>query len=338
MFYESTNQRGNAMRKSSAGALTRSLLVLGASLASAVASAQAFPSRPIKMVVPFPPGGGADIIARAVLPGIQSGLGATIVVDNRPGAGGSIGANIVAKSPPDGYTLLLSDPGAAVHAIGLIKDLPYDPAKDLVAVAGLIKAAMMVAAGSSAKFSNLAEFVEYVKANPGAIAIADSGAGSAHHLSLELFKARTNLNFQIVHYKGSAASVQDMLGGQIPMVVAGPNAFITHIKSGRVKPIAITGKSRIALFPDVPSLAEVSPGYEALTWTAIWAPAGTPRDILLRLNAEVARTVRSAEVSKRFTELGLDPWPSNLEETAQFWQSELAVWPDLIRRLGLASN
>ncbi len=326
------------MKSSFAGSLIRSAVSCSIVLASSYAGAQAFPSKPIKMVVPFPPGGGADIIARAILPGVQSGLGATIVVDNRPGAGGTIGANIVAKSPADGYTLLLSDPGAAVHAVGLMKDLPYDPAKEFVAVAGLIKASMMIAAGPSAKYSNLKELVEYAKANPGSVSIADSGAGSAHHLSLELFKVRSGLNFQIIHYKGSAASVQDMLGGQVPLVVAGPNAFIAHIKAGRLKPIAVTGKSRIAGFPDVPSLAEAAPGYEALTWTAIWAPTGTSRDILQRLNAEVAKTVASAEVSKRFIELGLDPWPSNIEETSRFWMSELAVWPDLIRKLGITQN
>ena len=177
-----------------------------------------------------------------------------------------------------------------------------------------------------------------MKANPGAVVFGDSGAGSQHHLSLELFKLRSGLDFRIVHYKGAGASVPDALGGQIDGVVVGANSIVGQIKSGKLRPIGVTSRARLSLFPEVPSLADAAPKYDAPTWTGVWAPAGTPRDILLKLNAAISKSIRSPEVVKRFAELGVDAHAASLDETNQFWQAELAIWPDLIRRLGLTSQ
>ncbi len=325
------------MKSPSVAMLCTSVLGLGCAIVGANASAQAFPNKPIKMVVPFA-AGGLDNIVRAFTPGVVADLGQQIVIENRPGAGGTVGANVVAKAPPDGYTLLVSDPGATVNAIGLMKEMPYDPVKELTGVAMLLKAGMMLVVGPAAKFSNLKEMVDHVKANPGAVVFGDSGAGSQHHLSLELFKLRSGLDFRIVHYKGAGASVPDALGGQIDGVVVGANSIVGQIKSGKLRPIGVTSRARLSLFPEVPSLADAAPKYDAPTWTGVWAPAGTPRDILLKLNAAISKSIRSPEVVKRFAELGVDAHAASLDETNQFWQAELAIWPDLIRRLGLTSQ
>ncbi len=320
-----------------AGVLIGGLFSLALALAPAAASAQAYPSKPIRVVVPYQPGG-LDVVVRVTVPGLQSELGVPAVIDNRPGAGGTIGANIVAKAAPDGYTVLVSDPGSTVHAIGLMKQLPYDPAKEFVTVGTLLKTSFLITAGSAAKYSTMREMVEYVKANPGAVPIGDSGASSTHHLALELLKQRSGLDFRIIHYKGAAAALQDLLGGQIPSMISGANSVIELVKSGKIKLIGVTGKTRHASFPDAPTFAEVFPGYEATIWTGVWMPTGTPRDIIMKFNAALVKTVNSPEVVKRFLELGLEAYSPSQEEATRLWQSDLAIWPDLIRKLGLGEN
>lgn len=323
------------MRSIPMNALTTGCFAVCVALATASASAQSFPTKPIRWVVPFP-AGGLDAVVRVVLPGVERDLRQPQVIDNRPGAGGTIGGNIVAKAAPDGYTLLCSDPGAAVHAVGLFKELPYDPGKDFVAVALLLTANLMISAGPGAKYSNLKEMIEYAKANPGALSIGDSGAGTIHHMSLELLKLRSGLNFQIIHYKGAANSVADLLGGQIPSIVTGTNSIVSLLAAGKIKPIAVAGKTRHPKYPDVPSLLEAVPSYDGtMSWTGVWAPAATPRDVLLKLNAVISKSVNGPEVAAGFGKFGLDPYAPGLEETNKFWRDELALWPDLIRRLGI---
>lgn len=318
--------------------VTRGFLALAIALASAGAGAQAFPTKPIRLVVPFAPGG-VDAIARIILPGAEKELGGTFLIDNRPGGGGTIAASIVAKAEPDGHTLLLSDWGAVVYVLGLMKEVPYDPKRDLVAVEMILKSNLMLVAGPGSKFSNLREMIDQMKANPGAVAIGDSGVGTGHHLALELFKAHSKLDFQIVHYKGSTFSFQDMLGGQIPAVMTGANNAGSFVRQGKLKAIAFMAANRHPDFPDIPSMSEPYPSYKgALTVTGIWAPSRIPRDILVRLNAAIAKSVKSPEVAAQFTKLGIEPYAPGLEEMARVWHEELALWPDFIRKLGITAQ
>ena len=327
---------GGMMSRVFAAALFGTVLAAGVSFVSAEAIAQTYPSRPIRMVVAFPPGGGADIPARILAPVIQASIGQQIVIENRPGASATIGTNIVAKSAADGYTILCTDLGSTVYAQALFKDLPYDPVKELVIVSTIYKTNFMLVSGPGWKGgTTLRDIVQDAKANPGKTGIAMSPASQ---FAMELLKQRTGLDLLLILYKGSGASITDVIGGQVPLGVFGLNSATGMLKDGKVKGIAVTSGTRLPAHPDIPAFSEISPGYEVASWLGVWAPAGTPRDMLVRLNAEITRAQKTPEVIKAFNTLGVDLWPNNLEETAQIWKAELAIWPDLIRRLGITAN
>ena len=313
--------------------LSRLALALCAVFAFANVHAQNYPSRPVRVIVIVPPGGAGDFVARTAAAAITAAFGQPGVVDNRPGAGGTIAANAVAKSAADGYTLLVSDQGATVHAGALFKQLPYDPGKELAMVSWVASTPFIVVAGPALKASSLRELIDLAKANPGTINYGNAGAGTHHHLSMELFKLRAGLDMPPVFYKGGAASVQDTVGGQVPITVSGLSTTDGLIKAGKLRPIAVMSRNRFTTHPDVPALSEIVPGFEGVSMIGVWAPAGTPRTILLALNAAIQKSLVSPETIKRLQELGLEPMPRGLDEANQIWQNDLSTWPDLIRRL-----
>ncbi len=321
------------MKSASLVARSLGLALFALTAASGYAQTSSFPNRPIRVVVIVPPGGGGDTVARTAANALGAAYSQPAVVENRPGAGGTIATNIVAKSPADGYTLLVSDQGATVHAAALFKQLPYDPARDLTMVSWIATTTFVLVAGPGLKATNLKELIEQAKAKPGSIAYGNAGAGTHHHLSMELFKLRSGTDFNPVFYKGGAPAVQDAVGGQIPIAVSGLVTTESLIKSGKLRLIAVMGQKRFPGYPDVPVLAEYAPGFEGVSMLGVWAPAGTPRDILLNLNQVLTKSLAVPENIKRLTDLGLDPLVRNLDESQRIWQNELAVWPDLIRKL-----
>lgn len=313
----------------------RALCLALASLAATSVHGQtsAFPNRPIRVVVVVPPGGAGDTVARTAANALSAAYPQPAVVENRPGAGGTIAVNLVAKAPADGYTLVVSDQGPTVHAGALFKQLPYDPARDLTMVSWIATTTFVLVAGPGLKANNLKELIEQAKAKPGSIAYGNAGAGTHHHLSMELFKLKSGTDFNPVFYKGGAPAVQDAVGGQVPIAVSGLVTTESLIKSGKLRLIAVMGQKRFPAYPDVPALAEYAPGFEGVSMLGVWAPAGTPRDVLQSLNQVITKSLTVPENVKRLTDLGLDPLVRNLDESQKIWQNELAVWPDLIRRL-----
>ena len=323
--------------------LDRRLLILGrfvwaAALAAACGSAgsQEFPTRTVRIVSAFPPGGGPDVASRILASVIAPALGQQVIVENRPGGGGTLGANVVAKSAADGHTLLATDHASGIYGGALYKQLPYDPAKDLAIVTPLLRAAFVFFAGPALKATNFREFVAEAKANPGRIQYGHPGVGTAHHLTVELFSQRMGLEMAAIAYKGVATLAPEVAGGQIAWGIAGHVSTVGLVKAGKVRAIAVTSRERWAPYPNVPTVAEFLPGFEAFAFVTLFAPTGTPRDALARLNSEVTRALRNPDVIRKFEEVGFDPAPGTLEESNQLVQRELAVWPDVIRRLKIS--
>lgn len=301
---------------------------------SGAALGQTFPAKPIKLIVGFAPGGGGDTGARVIAQGMTSSQ--PIVIENRPGAAGTIAAAAVARSAADGYTLLVDDHAATVYASALFKGLTYDPGKDLAVVSPIFQSPFLVLAGPALKASNLKELLEQARANPGRISYGHPGVGTGHHIGIELFKQRAGVDLASVAYKGGALAVQDTVGGQIQLVITSAlPATAELIRAGRLRAIAVTAKTRLPNYPDAPALAEVVPGYEAATWVGIWAPAGTPRDVMQVLNGEFSKSLRRPDITKRFEEMGLEAIPRTLDETTQIWRNDLAVWPPAIKKMNI---
>lgn len=305
---------------------------------SSAPGAQGFPSKTIRIISGFAPGGGTDVVARVLAAAISPSLGQQVIVENRVGAGGTVAANVVAKSEPDGSTLLVTEHSAVVHAHLLFKDLPYDPQKDFAIVSPVFRASFVFAAGPALKANSLRELIAEARANPGKIAYGHSGNGTIHHLTMELFKQRAVIDMTAVAYKGGAQSVQDAAGGQIPLVISGQPTTEALINAGKLRALAVTSRERWVGRPDAPTVGEILPGFEVYTWASLFAPAATPREVLLRLNAEVARALRTPEIAKKLNDTGLEPPPRSLDESHQLWLAERALWPDVVRRLNLPLN
>lgn len=312
------------------------LSVLLQLIAAGPLAAQVYPSKPIHTVVGFAPGGGGDTGARLLAEKLSAAIGQPVIVDNRPGAGGLVATNYVAKSPPDGYTVISSTPGSTILAPAQYKQVPFDPAKDLTAVATVFSTPFIILAGPGLKAANLKEVIDFARANPGKLSYGHPGLGSIHHLSMEVFKQKLGLEIQAVAYKGGSLAVQDTIGGQIPLVITAivPNTD-GLIKSGRLRAVAVTTRERNPDFPDTPAVAEVIPGYEALAMVGWWVPTGTPQPALEKLNAELLKVLRSPDLPKKYREIGFQVEPRTVAETNQYWRGELAIWPDVIRRLNI---
>jgi tripartite-type tricarboxylate transporter receptor subunit TctC len=300
------------------------------------ATAQPYPNRPIRAVVPLAPGGGTDTVGRLVAAKLSESLGQQIVVDNRGGGGGVVGTDLVAKATPDGYTILVgSITTNAVNPV-LYKKLPYDHIRDFapISLIGTVPNALVVHTSVPAK--SMKEFIAHAKANPGKVNYGSSGLGSAPHLSMELIRSMTGVAMTHVPYKGAGAAVADVLGGQIQALCSSLAGLLPHIKSGRVRALGVTTTKRNLQLPDVPTIAESGlPGYEVTIWYALFAPGATPKPILARLNAETVKALSTAELKERLTLQGLDVTSSTTDELTALVKSETAKWAKVTKESGV---
>jgi len=302
------------------------------------AFAQAWPAKPVRWVVAYPAGGGSDFLARQLAPQLGKQLGQTFVIDNRPGAAGIIGTDNAAKSAPDGYTIVTGDNGAMVFHSAMYKKLPYDP-KDLVPVGFMARFPLILAVNPSAGFTSAKQLLDEVKKNPAKYSYASPGVGSPHHLAMELLKERTKAFIVHVPYRGTAPAVQDVIGGQVPMMVLDTAAGLPQIRSGKVKALAVMSKKRIPSLPDVPTLDEIGiEDFDVTAWQALFVPKGTPADIVSRLTVEMNKAITTPEVKSRLEDFGLEVTPSDGPALAAFLQKETAFWHKLIKERGLSAE
>jgi len=313
----------------------RALLATAAfylALTGTVHAEDAWPSRPIKLVVPFAAGGTSDVLARALAEKLQGVLKQTVIVDNKAGAGGVIGADSVAKAPADGYTILLGT--IASHAINpaLQPKMPYDALKDFAPVDLLGSISNVLLVGAGQPYKTVKDLAAAAKAKPGSVAFASAGQGSSQHMSGELFKQLAGAELTHIPYKGSAPAIQDVIGGQVPMSFETVTVALPHIQSGKVRALAVTSAKRSPALPDTPTLQEAGvKGFDVASWQAIYAPAGTPPAIVQRLNAEIEKIVAMPDVKAKFETLGLQHTPNTPAEFAAFNKAEVAKWTKVVK-------
>ena len=304
--------------------------------ASAAAFAQTYPSKPIRLIVPFPPGGSADILARAIGQKAGEGLGQPFVVENRPGAGTAIGADALAKSAPDGYAVMIGT--VSSHAINpaLNPKLPYDPLKDFtpVSLVATIPFAMIVHPSVPAK--NVQEFIALAKAKPGSLNYSSAGNGTSNHLAGELLKSMARVDIVHVPYKGSAPALNDLIAGQVSLMFDLVLTAAPHVKSGAVRGLAVTGAQRSSALPELPTVAESGvPGYEVSAWFGIFAPAGLAQPVVQRLNAEFVKGLQQPDLRQRLASQGAEPLTSTPEEFGSYLRSEIAKWAKVVKESGM---
>jgi tripartite-type tricarboxylate transporter receptor subunit TctC len=311
------------------------MLALAASRSAWAATARPLSSRPIRLVVPFGAGGVADLVARSVAQKMSEAMGQSIVVDNKPGAGGVVASDTVAKAPPDGHTLLLMSNGNAV-SVGLFKSLPYDTVKDFAPISTLGYFDMAVLAPGNGKFKTLAELVAYAKANPGKVNIGTINVGSTQHLAGELFKTSLGIDAQVVPFNGTPAVVTALRGNQVDVAVEILPPVLSQIEGKALRALAVMGDKRAPNLPDVPTVAESgTPGFQVASWNALAAPAGTPAEVVARLNQEALAALASPDVKKRLQNLGVEPRGSTPQEQARLLDSEIKRWSAVIQRAGI---
>jgi tripartite-type tricarboxylate transporter receptor subunit TctC len=309
------------------------LTILGL-LLSTLAQAQLYPGKPIRIVIPFPPGNTTDIMSRLIAPKMSERLGQPVVVENRPGASGMLGLGYVAKSAPDGYTVACVQGGNMVVLPHTSKTIPYDPLKDFLPVAVSTTNYLGIVANVDAPFKTVGEMVKFAQANPGKLTVATNGEGGFPHLAFENLRTLANFTYTHVPYKGSAAIATDIIGGQVMAGIDGITGMTPHIKSGRLRLLATTGKKRAELWPDTPAAAEDVPGYESGGWFGYAVPAGTPREIVLKLNQEINRAIRQPEVSEKLVNAGLIVVNESPEYFAEILKSDYKKYGDLVRAIG----
>jgi tripartite-type tricarboxylate transporter receptor subunit TctC len=299
--------------------------------AAGFAQAQAWPSKPITLVVPFPPGGTTDVLARALSDKLTASLGQTVIVENKPGAGATLGADLVAKSKPDGHTLLV---GAVHHTIAtsVYKKLPYDFQKDLAPVTVIAMVPNVLAVNVNTPAKNVAELVAMLKAKPGQYNYGSNGNGTAQHLIGTQFQMMTGTDIVHIPYKGSGPLVTDLIGGQVTMSFDTITPVLPHIKAGKLRPLAVTTAKRSSALPDVPTLDEAGlKGFDIGTWFGVLAPAATPKDIVARLNSEMVKVIQSAEFRKRMEEIGAEPVGNSSAQMAQQVKGETDKFAKLVK-------
>ena len=316
--------------------------VLATGLLPTALHAQAWPNKPVRWVVAYPAGGGSDFLARQIAPQLGKQLGQTIIIDNRPGAAGLIGTDNAAKSPPDGYTIVTGDNGAIVFATAMYKKVPYDPA-ELVPIGFMARFPLILAVNPNAGFTSAKQLIDELKKNPGKYSYASPGVGSPHHLAMELLKDRTNTFAVHVPYRGTAMAVQDVIGGQVPMMVLDTAAGLPQIKAGKVKALAVMSLKRIPSLPDVPTLDELGrayglQGFDVSAWQALFVPKGTPPEIAARLSSETAKAINTPDVRARLEDFGLEVAPSDGPTLGAFVKKETAFWHALIKDRKLSAE
>jgi tripartite-type tricarboxylate transporter receptor subunit TctC len=318
------------------GLPSATLLLLGAALGTAaIAQPASYPTRPIRVVVPFPPGGLNDVIVRFLAPKLAEHLGQNVVIENRGGATGTIGTAAVAKAPADGYTLLSSGSTTAAVAPHLYRNLPYDQEKDLVPVGRIGAVSSIVLVHPSVQASNMSELIALMKAKPGAINFGSGGSGGSQHIGAELLKTLTGVQLTHVPYKGGGLAMVDLIAGQLALMIEPMPTALPQIKAGKVRALAVTTPQRSSAVPDLPTVAEAGvPGYDLTIWLGFFARAGTPHEIVARVNAELARAVRSPDMRERLAQQGVDPIMDTPEEFAAYVRAEIARWGEVVRASG----
>ena len=315
--------------------LHRYTLAACLALAAGSALAQAYPTKPIKVVVPFPAGGGTDIIAREVTNKLQGTLGWNFVVENKPGSGGNLGVDAVAKAAADGYTLALGQTSNLAINTTLYSKLPYDPVKDLAPVALVASSPMVMVVAADSPLKTLADVVNASKARPASLNIASSGNGTVAHLAGELFQKTAGIKLTHVPYKGAAQAATDVIGGQVQLYMSSVPTLIGHIRNGKMRALAVTSLNRVDDLPQVPTIAESGyKGFEAATWFGFVAPASTPKDIANRLNVEINKALQAADVRKKLGDQGADVLGGSAEQFGALIKSDIARWAPIIKESG----
>ena len=304
---------------------------------SAGVFAQAYPAKPIRLIVPYPPGGGTDFFARLVGAKMSEHIGQPIVVENRPGAATIIGAEAAARAAPDGYTVLLADSTTLAVNPSLYRKLPYDPQKDFLPISMTARFAMLLVVNPSlTKAASVKEFIAEAKRDPGKINFASVGAGTTHHLAMELFEQQSGISLNHIPYKGAAPAVQDLVGGQVPVMFLDLAAGAPQIRAGKIKALAVASARRISALPDVPTVAESGvPGFEAWAWQGLVVPAGTPREAMTRLRVEYSKAVGDPALRQKLIDAGVEPLTSTPEELAAYIRSETAKWAKVVKEANI---
>jgi len=302
------------------------------------ASAQSYPAKPVRFIVPFSAGGTTDTLARLYAQRLTESMGAQFIVENRAGAGGTIGTEAVAKAAPDGYTLNFGSTSSIGVSPGLYPKLAFNILRDFTPVAEIATASIVLASHPSLPARNIKELVALARTRPGEIAIASSGIGSSLHLCAEYLKFLGKIDLLHVPYKGVGSAMPDFVGGQVQLLFSDMPPFVPYIKTGRLRALAVTTAKRSSLLPDIPAIAETIPGYDLAGWYGVLAPAGTPAETVKRLNVEIQKIMSSTEMRERYVSLAIEPSGRTAEQFGAYIKSELAKWGDIIRRAGVTTQ
>lgn len=310
---------------------------LACAAATPTALAQSYPSRPVRLIVPFPPGGAVDAYARSIQAALSENLGQPVIIENRAGASGMIGAEMVAKAPADGHTLLVGNVATLAMNSAIYTKMSYDPLKDLTPIMQTVKVNYVLVVTPSVPVRTVAELVSYAQANPAKLSYGSSGSGSAQHMAAELFKAQTRSNITHVPYKGTGALVGDLVAGHIQMAFADQASMMPQVKAGKLRALAVGGAQRSPEYPDIPTVADAArlPGFEAVAWQGMAGPAGLSPAIVSRLNEAFAKVQSLPEVRERLTAVGLSPVGGTPGEFGQYMKSEIAKWSKVAKDVGV---
>ncbi len=303
-----------------------------------MAAAQSYPSKPIRLVVPYPPGGPTDFVGRAVAAKLSELLGQQMVVDNRPGAGTVIASEMIARAAPNGYNLLFGTGGGTFLAPLILPKVPYDPHKDFAPVAMLVMSPQVLVVHPSTGANSVKELIAVAKAKPGQLNFSSVGTGTSPHLGGELFKALAGVDILHVPYKGTAPSMTDLIAGRVQLAFSSIPTVLAHVQGGRLKMLGTGGSKRSPALPGIAPIAETLPGFELVTWYALFAPAGTPAVIINRLNAETAKVLKDADIQKRFGDQGLEPTTMTPQELKRYTVNDSSRWSKLIKAAGIGSK
>ena len=320
--------------------LYKCIVALGCAL-SAVAAAPAlaqaaWPSKPVVYVVPFAPGGNTDAFARLLNQKLGAALGQPVVIENKPGAGGNVGSDYVAKAAPDGYTILGGTISSHAINVSVYPSMPYDPVKSFEPVILLGSNPLVFAVSATTPYKTLKEVLDAARAKPGQLAFASPGNGTSPHLAGELLKLQSNVDLTHIPYKGSGPALTDVIGGQVPIIIDTTIVLGPQIKAGKLRPLAVAYPSRLATLPDVPTAAEAGvPGWEVVSWQAVFAPAGTPKPVVGRLNTEIARIMKTPDVQARLADMGVEVAGGPPEQLGDFQKAEIAKWAKVVKAAGV---
>ena len=321
------------MKKISATGVIAAMLFVGS--ASTIQAADTYPNKPVRLIVPFGPGGGTDLIARTLSPRLTEALGQSVVVDNRAGASANLGAGLVAKAAPDGYTLLLANANYTINP-SLFRTLPFDPVREFAPVAHIANAANALAVHPSIPARNVKELIAFARAHPGALNFASPGNGTSSHLAGELFRQMAKIDVTHIPYKGATPAVTDLIAGQVSFTIVSTLSVLPYAKQGRLRMLAVTTAKRASALPDLPTMAEAGlPGFEVANWFGVIATGGTPRPVVDRLHAEITRIVRVPDVAEKLAAQGADPAGGSPDDFARFIDAEIRKWAAVVRGAGI---